>query len=431
MFYHIHVTLQYTANSGKADVVEIMTDIAAHYGSQPVNKVPPGTGSTSRWCRIGPHILSIPAIQAGLAGYSDMAMRVVARRRGCPYAVTEALLDRVILTGGRGREKRSVLCPADHPVAGQLMGSRADEMAAAAKILLAAGFDVIDLNFACPVKKVMGRCRGGYLLGDPQQAIDIMRAVRAVVPGPLTLKLRRALDESAPAAENFDRVCNEAVNLGFAALAVHGRTVEQKYTGSADWNFLRTIKSRYPTMTIFGSGDVFTASDAWRLYTQSGVDGVWIARGAIGNPWIFKEFADLMAGKPAPAPQRIFAQREALLEHFALAVEIYGEAQAARQMRKIGIKYARLHPQGAEVWRAFIAVKSKAHWDAVLDRFYSSDGPGRKAESVPDAQDLYHNEKPASAEEKGIPAQQDHSVSYPHEIEDLDTSRCGWENSAC
>ncbi len=345
----------------------------------------------ARGCRVGPHELGIPAMQAGLAGYSDMAMRVVARRRRCPYAVTEALLDRVIITGGRGREKRSILCESDHPVAGQLMGSEADEMAAAARILLESGFDVIDLNFACPVKKVMGRCRGGYLLSDPDEAISIMRAVREVVPGPLTMKLRRAMDESSRAAENFDRIFRAAVELEFAAMAVHGRTVEQKYTGRADWDFLRTLKIRYPKMTIFGSGDVFTAQDAVRMYRHTGLDGVWIARGAIGNPWIFREFAALIADQPAMDPPGILEQRDGLMEHFSLAVEIYGEQHASRQMRKIGIKYSRLHPQGADVWRAFIAVKSQADWNAVLERFYSADGPGRAPESVPDAQDLYRD----------------------------------------
>src|SRR5271169_2350166 len=131
--------------------------------------------------QIGPHQIPAPFCQAGLAGYSDLAMRVVARRRGCPYAVTEALLDQVLIRGGKGREKGAILNGEDHPVAGQLMGSEPEELAAGAKILLEAGFDVIDLNFACPVRKVMGRCRGGYLLSDPQQALEIMRRVREVV----------------------------------------------------------------------------------------------------------------------------------------------------------------------------------------------------------------------------------------------------------
>src|ERR1700759_4660142 len=103
---------------------------------------------------IGPIELPIPFVQAGLAGYSDMAMRCVARRRGCPYAVTEALLDQVLLRGGRGLEKGAVLCDEDHPGAGQLMGSDGEELAKASRVLLDCGFDVIDLNFACPVKKV-------------------------------------------------------------------------------------------------------------------------------------------------------------------------------------------------------------------------------------------------------------------------------------
>jgi nifR3 family TIM-barrel protein len=331
----------------------------------------------------------MPAMQAGLAGYSDMAMRVVARRRGCPYAVTEALLDQVLLRGGRGREKGAILCDEDHPVAGQLMGTEADELAAAAKVLLQSGFDVIDLNFACPVRKVMGRCRGGYLLSDPAQATAIMRRVRDAVPGPLTIKLRRALDESAQAAEWFETIFAEACKLSFAAVAVHGRTVEQKYTGTSNWNFLRELKQRCPAeVSLFGSGDVFCADDAIRMVQQTAVDGVWIARGAIGNPWIFSEFAALLRGEPLPQPPTVHAQRDALLEHFRLAVEIYGEAIASRQMRKIAIKYSKLHPDGPAVWREFIACRNEAEWYAVLERHYRDDAPGIRVGSVPDAEDV-------------------------------------------
>jgi nifR3 family TIM-barrel protein len=342
--------------------------------------------------RVGKHVLKLPAMQAGLAGYSDMAMRTVARRRGCPYAVTEALLDQVLLRGGRGREKGAILCDEDHPVAGQLMGSEAHELAAAGKILVEAGFDVIDLNFACPVRKVMGRCRGGYLLSDPETAIGILRVVRDALPGvALSVKLRRALNESAQAADWFDAVFNEVVALEFAAIAVHGRTVEQKYTGFAKWEFLAGLQGRLAGRatrpTLFGSGDVFTAQDALRMYRQTGLDGIWIARGAIGNPWIFREFGALLRGEALPAPPTVHEQREALLEHFALAVEIYGEELASRQMRKIAIKYAKLHPNGPAVWREFIAVKTQREWDEVLARHYTADGPGVVVPSVPDAED--------------------------------------------
>lgn len=343
-------------------------------------------------CRVGPFALPLPAMQAGLAGYSDMAMRTVARRRGCPYAVTEALLDQVLLRGGRGLEKGAILNDEDHPVAGQLMGHDADEISRAAKVLLDCGFDVIDLNFACPVRKVMGRCRGGYLLSDPATAIIIMRRVRDVIGDkPLSVKLRRALNDTPQAADWFDQVFEEACSLQFAAIAVHGRTVEQKYTGFANWTFLKNLAARVSTRTsrptLFGSGDVYTAHDALRMYQETGVDGVWIARGAIGNPWIFNEFAALLRGEELPAPPTLHEQRHALLEHFRLAVEIYGESLASRQMRKIAIKYAKLHPNGPQVWREFIAVKNQQQWDEVLTRHYTLDAPGIRVTSVPDAED--------------------------------------------
>jgi tRNA-dihydrouridine synthase B len=346
-------------------------------------------------CHIGPFTLPLPAMQAGLAGYSDMAMRVVARRRGCPYAVTEALLDQVLLRGGRGLEKGAILCGEDHPVAGQLMGSEPEELARAARVLLEMGFDVIDLNFACPVRKVMGRCRGGYLLSDPETAVAILRRVReAVGDKPLTVKLRRALNETAEAADWFDRVFEEARALEFAAIAVHARTVEQKYAGVPKWEFLKGLVERLGGKgaegrpALLGSGDIFSAEDALRMYRQTGVDGVWIARGAIGNPWIFRDFAALLRGEPLPAAPSVHEQREALLEHFGLAVEVYGEEMASRQMRKIAIKYAKLHPAGPVVWREFIAVKNQKQWDEVLARHYTADRPGVRPPGVADAEEV-------------------------------------------
>jgi tRNA-dihydrouridine synthase B len=187
-------------------------------------------------------------------------------------------------------------------------------------------------------------------------------------------------------------VLHEACELRFVAVAVHGRTVAQKYTGAADWTFLKKLADRFRTWAsrpaLFGSGDVYTAADALRMYRETGVDGVWIARGAIGNPWIFREFAALLAGAELPAPPTIHEQRAALLEHFRLAVEIYGEELASRQMRKIAIKYAKLHPHGPQVWREFIAVKNQRQWDEVLARHYKLDGPGVRVGSVPDAEDV-------------------------------------------
>src|SRR5882672_8082631 len=209
---------------------------------------------------IGPIELSIPFCQAGLAGYSDRAMRLVARRRGCPYAVTEALLDVILLNGGDGLRKSIDINDEDHPIAGQIIGSDPHPMASAACILWRHGYDVIDLNFACPVKKIKNKARGGHMLLDVPRGLSILRAVREALPeAPLTMSLRRGFDDSPESEDRFYQLVDEAWELGFAAIRVHGRTVEQKYLGRASWPFLAEVKRRYPMRTILGSGDVFTA----------------------------------------------------------------------------------------------------------------------------------------------------------------------------
>ena len=362
--------------------------------------------------QIGPIKLSSPFCQAGLAGYSDRAMRLVARRRGCGYAVTEALLDIIMLNGGEGLRRSIDLNNEDHPLAGQIMGSEPETMSKAARIIHDAGYDVVDLNFACPVKKIKNKARGGHMLLDVPRGESIMRAVRNELPdAPLTMSLRRGFDDSAEAEDRFFQIVETAWSLGFAAIRVHGRTVEQKYSGRARWPFLRDLKQRYPDKTILGSGDVFTAEDAVRMLRETGVDIVWIARGAIGNPWIFRHAEQLLradqesgfvasaladgtsvspefsprrnipSAKADPAksilsPPTIGEQREALAEHFSIAMEIHGESLAGRRMRKMGIKYSRFHPQAIEVKKEFISVHSLRDWTNVLNKWYGEDAPG-------------------------------------------------------
>ena len=348
--------------------------------------------------QIGPVSLPTPFCQAGLAGYSDRAMRLVARRRGCPYAVTEALLDVLLLSGGKGLRNSIDIDDEDHPTAGQVIGSDPDAMAAAARLLADFGYDVVDLNFACPVKKIKNKARGGHMLQDLPRATDVLKAARDAVPAhvPMTVSLRRGFDDSAASADRFHRLAEVAWGNGYAALRVHGRTVAQGYQGRADWSFLRDLKRRYPGRTILGSGDVFTAEDAVRMLGETGVDVVWIARGAIGNPWVFAHAAALLAD-PATVidPPTLHEQRAALGEHFAIAMQIHGESLAGRRMRKMGIKYSRFHPRAADVKRDFIAVQSLRDWTTVLDRWYGADGPG--VWPAPTAADEVTCEEPAGA----------------------------------
>ena len=330
--------------------------------------------------RIGPIDLPTPFCQAGLAGYSDRAMRVVARRRGCSYAVTEALLDVIMLSGGQGLKKSIDINDEDHPVAGQIIGSEAETMAKSALILAQHGYDVIDLNFACPVKKIKNKARGGHMLMDVPRAKSILQQLRETLPDnvPMTISLRRSFDDSVQSVDQFYQVLEAAWENGCAAARVHARTVEQKYQGKSRWPFLKTLKEQYRDRTILGSGDVFTAQDAVRMLRETGVDMVWIARGAIGNPWIFQHAQQLLLNPESSTlnPPSIPDQRQALEEHFAVAMQIHGEQLAGRRMRKMGIKYSRFHPQSETVKRDFINVHSLRDWNNVLDRWYAVNAPG-------------------------------------------------------
>lgn len=323
--------------------------------------------------RIGPVALDVPIAQAALAGYSDLPMRRIARRCGAPYALSEVVLDQIVLARGRKRRRVLTVASDDHPVGGQLIGSRPEQFARAAEEMVAAGYDVIDINFGCPVRKVLHRCRGGYLLSQPAAALQIVQRVIDAVAGrrPVTVKMRRGLDDSPESERCFFEILDGAVAMGVAAFCVHPRTVRQRYAGPSRWDFLARVKRHVgDAVVIFGSGDLFCAEDVVRMMAQTGVDGVMLARGCIGNPWIFRDCRALLADQPLPPPPSMAEQREILAEHYRHAAEFYGDAVAGRMMRKFGIRYSEYHPSASEVKMAFVAVRSLADWQAVLDRWY-------------------------------------------------------------
>jgi len=359
-----------------------------------MRKVDASIAQFARAFEIDPRIPSLvpgfdaPFLQAGLAGYSDGAMRLIARRHGCPFCITEALLDRTLINGGKGleREDPDLLAEEcgtgdpeenksagldDHPTAGQLMGTTPDEMARAAELLVEMGYDVIDVNLACPVKKVCRRNRGGHFMAAPDDAINVLRAVRTAVPAhiPTTVKMRRAFDDTPAMAASFDRIFNSAYDIGYAWAIVHCRTVKQRYLGPGKWPFLAELTERHDDKVILGSGDVWTVADIFAMLRETGVSAVSVARGCIGNPWIFRQARQLMAGESPEVPS-LAQQRDVLLEHFKLSVALHGEGKASRMMRKFGIKFAAYHPQRDDVHNQFVRCKSIEEWHAVLDRFY-------------------------------------------------------------
>jgi len=323
----------------------------------------------------GPLVISFPAIQAALSGYSDAPMRRINRKLGAEFTLCEVLLDQFVVAVSRRKAKLYMQVEEDeHPVGAQLMGSDPETFVSAALRLVEAGFDLIDLNFACPVKKVLGRSRGGYLMSDPPTAAKIVQSVRQALPDsiPLTVKLRKGFDDSGESTRKFYEIVDRSLGLGIAGITLHGRTVKQRYTGLSDWNFVREVKERlvarsWGHIPLVGSGDLFTAETCIARMKETGVDGVALARGIIGNPWLFREVRALMEGKPLPAPPTVREQREILEEHYRLAEELYGSKRASTTMRGFGIRYSLLHPEAEAVREAFV----RQPWNTVLEKWYA------------------------------------------------------------
>jgi len=332
--------------------------------------------------QIGNVRIGFPVVQAALSGYSDLPMRVIARRHGASYTLCEVMLDQFLLSlSGRPRTKHFLdISPEEHPVGGQLMGAEPEQFSLGALKLVEAGFDVIDVNFGCPVKKVLGRCRGGFHLSQPDVAIEILRRTRDVVPPeiPVTVKMRRGIDDSREARDQFFEILDGAVEAGLSAVTVHGRTVQQRYVGRSRWAFLADVKRHVSDrLQVLGSGDLFSAADGLQMMQQTGVDGVTVARGAIGNPWIFSQSRALAAGQPLPPPPTLHQQAAVMRDHFDLCEQTYSAKRAPLLMRKFCIKYSYSHPDADAVRMSFTRLKTREEFESVLQAHYAIDGPGR------------------------------------------------------
>jgi nifR3 family TIM-barrel protein len=319
--------------------------------------------------------IDFPVALAAMSGYSDWPTRTIARRMGAGYSICEVLLDQFVVNVTKGKKALRWIRVADddHPVGAQLMGGAGGPFVPAALKLVEAGFDVIDVNFGCPVRKVVGKCRGGWMLSQPEKALEILARLRDALPPrvPLTLKMRRGLDDSPQSRDNFFAIFDGARALGVSAVTVHGRTVRQRYEGRSSWEFVREVKDRAGAAPVLGSGDLFTASDGLAMFAATGVDGITIARGAIGNPWIFRDIRALVAGRPLPPPPSLAEQRAVIEEHHRLAQTVYGAKRAVFVMRNFGIKYSRMHPQPDRVRDAFAAIRQPDQWKQTLTRWYA------------------------------------------------------------
>ncbi|MDR2643217.1 MAG: tRNA-dihydrouridine synthase family protein [Planctomycetaceae bacterium] len=327
--------------------------------------------------RLGSLEIKFPVIQAALSGYSDLPMRIIARRFGAEFTISEVLLDQFVVEISRRKSRLYFAGKEEHPCGAQIMGNDPELMCRAVERLIAVDFNLIDLNFACPVKKVLSRGRGGWLLKEPEVAVGLIRQISRVINGtvPLTIKLRKGFDESPQSRDYFYEILDNAVNFGVCGFTVHGRTVKQRYEGQCDWDFIREVKehlvkSGNSKVAVIGSGDLFDAGTALGRLIESGVDGLALARGAIGNPWLFRNIKSLMSGNTLPVPPDLAEQKAVLRDHFDLAVNLYGEFRAPTTMRAFAVYYSKLHPNMPAVRADFVRVKTVKDWYCVLEKWY-------------------------------------------------------------
>lgn len=271
-----------------------------------------------------------PVILAPMTGVSDMPFRRLAKKFGAGMVVSEMIASKAVLLEVRNAMRMARLADDEYPIAVQLAGCDPEIMAEAAKINQDRGADIIDINFGCPVKKVVGSWAGSALMKDEQLAGRILEAVVAAVDIPVTLKMRTGWDSANRNAPNMARI---AENAGIKMLTVHGRTRCQMYKGHADWSFIRQVKEAV-SLPVIANGDICNFEDVDRALDESKADGVMIGRGAYGKPWLLGQVADYLEGK-TPRPTPIIAeQRDIILEHYEQMLEHYGKSEGVRVARK-------------------------------------------------------------------------------------------------
>jgi tRNA-dihydrouridine synthase B len=321
--------------------------------------------------KLGSVALDVPFFQASLSGYSDHTMRMFARRFGCPLTMTDVMLARSVIHP-RFQSKACFRPGGDeHPVGAQILGKTPATMARAARYLAGAGYDLIDLNFACPAPKVLRRGRGGALLDHPDTVIDILKGVRDAVRCPVLMKLRIGMNHSARSRDCFWEIVTRSVEHGVDALVIHGRTVSEMYRGKADWDIVAAVKGRFPAATILGSGDIFDPAATVELMKRTGLDGFTVARGAIGNAWIFRDLRCVWENRPLPPPPGLAEQRLIILEHFDRVLQGHPEHWAVNYFRKFIVYYTRRHPKRKHVLLALLKAHTRAEVEATIDTWYT------------------------------------------------------------
>lgn len=286
--------------------------------------------STIKQLQIGNVTLKNNLILAPMAGVTDLPFRLLCKEQGAGLLCMEMVSAKAILYKNKNTEELLTIDSRENPVSLQLFGSDPDIISEIAKQIEDRPFDILDINMGCPVPKVVNNGDGSALMKNPKLAGEIIEKTVRAIKKPVTVKIRKGFDEDHVNAVEMAHIAEES---GAAAVAVHGRTREQFYSGRADWDIIRQVKERV-SIPVIGNGDLLTAEDVIAMEKQTGCDGFMIARGAEGNPWIFRQILHYFeTGEQLPKPD-FSEMTEMLLRHAKMQLEFKGEYTGIREIRK-------------------------------------------------------------------------------------------------
>ena len=265
-----------------------------------------------------------------MAGVTDLPFRLICKQKGCGMLYTEMINAKALCYNDENTKKMTKIEDEEHPIAIQIFGSEPEYMGRAAEILNSHPNEILDINMGCPAPKVIKNGDGSALMKNPKLAEQVMKAVVENSTKPVTLKIRKGWDDNSVNAVEIAKIAEQA---GISALAIHGRTREQYYSGKADWDIIKEIKDSI-SIPVIGNGDVFEIEDAINMLEKTNCDAIMIGRGAQGNPWIFNRINHYMQTGEILAKPTAEEKISTAIEHMKLAVAEHGEYVAVREMRK-------------------------------------------------------------------------------------------------
>ena len=304
--------------------------------------------------KIGNVTLPNNLILAPMAGVTDLPFRLLCKEQGAGLLCMEMVSAKAIMYKNRNTQSLLEIDPRENPVSLQLFGSDPDIISNIAHEIEERPFDLLDINMGCPVPKIVNNGEGSALMKNPKLAGEIIRKTVKAINKPVTVKIRKGFDDDHVNAVEMAKIAEDA---GAAAVAVHGRTRAQFYSGKADWDIIRQVKEAV-SIPVIGNGDLLTAEDVIVMEEQTGCDGFMIARGAQGNPWIFKQILHYFeTGEHLPKPS-IEEVTQMILRHARMMLEFKGEYIGIREIRKHAAWYTAGYPNSARLRVAINNVES-------------------------------------------------------------------------